>query len=174
MVSAANLLLVAVVAGERLVELSVARRHAGWALAAGGVEHGRGHYPFMVGLHVLLLAGAAIEPILFDRPFAAARFAAGCAALVAAAALRLWTIATLGRRWTTRVIVLPGWPLLTGGPFRFMRHPNYVAVVLEVAALPIAVGAWFTAAAAGLMNLLLLAVRIRCEEEALGIRGGAR
>lgn len=168
--SAANLCLVAAVALVRLFELGVARRHTLWARAAGGVEHGRAHYPFMVALHVGLLVGAAVEPIVLSRPFAPGRFATGVAFLVAAGALRLWTIATLGRRWTTRVIVLPGAPLVEDGPFRYLRHPNYLAVVIEVAALPFAVGAYGTAVIAGLLNLLLLAVRIRVEESALGLR----
>lgn len=168
--SVPNLLLVAAVALVRLVELGVARRHTLRALAAGGVEHGRGHYPVMVALHVGLLAGAALEPIALQRPFVPLRFAVGLAVLLAAGALRLWTIVTLGRRWTTRVIVLPGAPLVEAGPFRWLRHPNYLAVVVEVAALPIAVGAYATAVVAGILNLLVLAVRIRVEETALGLR----
>ncbi len=171
MVIPANLVLVALVAAERLVELGVARRNTTWAFGAGGVEHGRAHYPGMVLLHAGLLAGAAIEPILLDRPFVPARFALGVVALLLAAGLRFWVIRTLGRRWTTRVIVLPGRPLVAGGPYRHLRHPNYLAVVIEVAALPIAVGAFVTAIAASLTNAALLAVRLRTEEAALGIRG---
>jgi methyltransferase len=169
-VIAAHLALVGVGAAERLVELGVARRNAAWAIGAGGVEQGRGHYPGMVALHALLLAGAAIEPILLDRPFVPARFVGGGLALLLAAGLRFWVIRSLGRRWTTRVIVLPGRPLIATGPYRYLRHPNYLAVVIEVAALPIAVGALVTAIAASLMNAALLAVRIRTEEAALGIR----
>ena len=171
MVSAAHLLLVAAVAAERLAELRVARRNAARALGAGGIEHGREHYPFMVALHAALLGGATLEPILLDRPFAPARYVGGVAALLLAAALRLWVIRTLGRRWTTRVIVLPGRPLCADGPYRYLRHPNYLAVVIEVAALPIAVGAFATAAIASLLNAALLVVRIRVEEAALGIGG---
>jgi len=168
-VSAAGLALVGTVAAARLVELAVARRHAIALLAAGGVEHGRGHYPFMVALHAALLLGCVVEPMAAARPFQPIRFAAGAAAVAAAAALRFWTIATLGGRWTTRVIVLPGRPLVAGGPFRFLRHPNYLAVAIEVAALPLSVGAWMTALLGTLLNaILLLAVRIPCEEAALG------
>ncbi len=176
------LALVAAVAAARLAELALARRNAAWVRARGGVEHGRGHYPFMVALHAALLAGCVIEPILTDTPFAPRRFVAGTMALLAAHALRWWTIATLGRRWTTRVIVIPGLPLVTGGPFRLLRHPNYLAVAIEVAALPLAVGAWRTAVAATVLDaVLLLGVRIPCEERALAAataagppaRGGA-
>lgn len=167
--SVAGLALVGAVAAARLVELAVARRHADALLAAGGVEHGRGHYPFMVTLHAALLLGCVLEPAIAARPFEPIRFAAGATVVAAAAALRFWTIATLGRRWTTRVIVLPGRPLVTDGPFRFLRHPNYLAVAVEVAALPLAVGAWMTALLGTLLNaILLLAVRIPCEEAALG------
>jgi methyltransferase len=169
-VSAANLALVATVAAGRLLELSVARRNTRSLLAAGGVEHGRAHYTFMVALHAALLAGCVVEPWVAARPFAPIRFAAGAVAVGAAAALRWWTIATLAGRWTTRVVVLPGRPLVTGGPFRFLRHPNYLAVAVEVAALPLAVGAWITALAGTLLNgILLVAVRIPCEEAALGL-----
>ena len=167
--SAAGLALVGLVAAGRVVELAVARRHTRTLLAAGGVEHGRAHYPFMVALHAALLVACLVEPAVADRPFQALRFAAGTLAVAAAAALRWWTIAALGGRWTTRVVVLPGRPLVSGGPFRFLRHPNYLAVVIEVAALPLAVGAWITALLGTLLNgFLLFAVRIPCEEAALG------
>lgn len=169
--SGPGLALIGAVALERLIELAVARRNMAWALARGGFEHGRGHYPYMVALHVLLLAGSIAEPALRVEPFDAARFAAGASAVVVAQALRWWTIAALGHRWTTRVIVVPALPLVTGGPFRFLRHPNYLAVALEMAALPLAVGAWITAVACSALNALLMAVRIPCEEVALGLRG---
>jgi methyltransferase len=171
-VSGPGLILIGAVAVERLVELGLARKNAAWALASGGREHGRRHYPFMVALHVAWLAGCLAEPALTAPPFDAARFAAAASALVAAQSLRWWTIATLGRRWNTRVIVLPGLPLVTAGPFRLLRHPNYLAVAVEIAALPLAVGAWATAIGCSALNGLLMAVRIPCEEAALGLRGG--
>jgi methyltransferase len=170
MVSAANLALVGTVAAGRVVELAVARRHTRALLAAGGIEHGRAHYPYMVVLHAAWLLGCLVEPIVTAAPFRTFRFAAGAAAVAAAEGLRWWTIATLGGRWTTRVVVLPGRPLVAGGPFRLMRHPNYLAVAIEVAALPLAVGAWTTALVGSLLNGgLLLAIRIPCEEKALRI-----
>jgi methyltransferase len=171
-VSGPGLALIGAVAAERVVELVLARRNAAWAVARGGREHGRGHYPFVVALHAAWLAGCLAEPALTASRFDAARFAAAASALVAAQALRWWTIATLGRRWNTRVIVLPGLPLVTGGPFRLLRHPNYLAVAVELAALPVAVGAWATAAGCSALNGLLMAIRIPCEEAALGLRGG--
>ena len=166
-----NLTLVGAVAAERVIELVLARRNAAWSFARGGVEYGRGHYPWMVALHVGLLAGCAAEPVVTARAFDAVRFGV-CAAVVAATqGLRWWTIATLGRRWNTRVIVIPGLPLVTGGPFRFLGHPNYLAVAAEVAALPLAGGAWITAVVGSVLNGVLMAVRIPCEEAALGIPG---
>jgi methyltransferase len=168
-VSAAGLALVGLVFAERVLELAVARRHTRALTAAGGVEHGRAHYPFMVALHAAWLLGCLLEPLVLAAPFQKIRFVAGAAAVAVAEALRWWTIATLGGRWTTRVVVLPGRPLVAGGPFRFMRHPNYLAVAIEVAALPLAVGAWTTALIGSLLNgCLLLAIRIPCEEKALG------
>jgi len=174
MVSVANLALAGAVVAVRLIELLVAHRNALRVLAQGGVEHGRRHYPWMVTLHAGLLLGSVVEPIVAARPFDAARFAAGVAAVGAATALRWWVMATLGQRWTTRVIVVPGLPLVTGGPFVYLKHPNYLAVVVEVAALPLAVGAWATAVVCSVLNgVLLLALRIPCEEAALGVRGRA-
>lgn len=164
---AAYLLLVTFVALERAVELVVSRRHAAWALAQGGREAGRGHYPAMVALHSALLVGCALEPWALERPFVAALGGPMLALVAAAQALRWWCVASLGRRWTTRVLVLPGRPRVTRGPYRWLRHPNYVAVVIEGLALPLVHSAWLTAAAFTLLNAALLTVRIRCEEAAL-------
>jgi methyltransferase len=171
-VSGPDLVLVGAVAAERVVELAVAHRNAVWALDRGGVESGRGHYPWMVALHVALLGGCLAEPAVTARGFDVWRFSVGAAVVVVAQALRWWTIVTLGQRWNTRVIVIPGLPLVTGGPFRFLRHPNYLAVAMEVVALPVAVGAWGTAVVGTALNALLMGVRIPCEEAALGIRPG--
>lgn len=171
-VSDFTLVLVGAVAAERAIELVLARRNAAWAFARGAVEHGRAHYPWMVALHLVLLLGSIAEPIVASRAFDALRFGAGAAVVAAAQGLRWWTIATLGRRWTTRVIVIPGLPLVKGGPFRFLRHPNYLAVAAEVAALPLACGAWGTAVVCSVINGVLMAVRIPCEEAALGVRSG--
>lgn len=161
------LVLVALVAVERLFELVRARRNAAWAFAAGGREVGAGHYPVMVLLHSGLLIAAPLEVVTLDRPFIPWIALGAFAAVAVAQGLRAWCIATLGRRWNTRVIVVPGLAPLTGGPYRFLRHPNYLAVVVEVAALPLVHGAWITAAVFSLANALLLAHRIRVEEAAL-------
>lgn len=160
-------LLVAAVAIERLVELRVSLRHARWALARGGVETGRGHYPWMVALHTGLLGGCLLEVWLLDpglRPWIGWLMLT----LVAGSqALRWWCIRTLGPRWNTRVIVVPGLPLVTEGPYRWLRHPNYVAVVVEGLALPLVHGAWRTALVFAVLNAWVLAVRLATEEKAL-------
>ncbi|WP_069741691.1 isoprenylcysteine carboxyl methyltransferase family protein [Streptomyces sp. EN23] len=159
--------LVLAVAAERLAELVVARRNTRWSLARGGVESGRGHYPAMVALHTALLAGCLAEVHLADRPFPPVVGWAMVAAVVAAQALRWWCIRTLGPRWNTRVIVVPGLARVTGGPYRWLSHPNYVAVAAEGLALPLVHGAWVTALVFTTLNTALMAVRIRCEDEAL-------
>ncbi|MFC9386738.1 isoprenylcysteine carboxyl methyltransferase family protein [Streptomyces venezuelae] len=161
-------LLLAAVAAERLVELAVARRNAAWTLARLGVEYGRGHYPVMVALHTALLASCLIEPWLLDRPFLPLLGWTMVVVVVLAQALRWWCVTTLGPYWNTRVIVVPGTRLVRAGPYRFARHPNYVAVVAEIVALPLVHSAWLTAAAFTAANALLLAVRLRCENAALG------
>ncbi|MET4674298.1 isoprenylcysteine carboxyl methyltransferase family protein [Streptomyces microflavus] len=159
--------LVLAVAVERLAELVVARRNTRWSLARGGTEAGSAHYPAMVVLHTALLAGCLAEVHLADRPFLPAVGWTMAAVVVAAQLLRWWCITTLGPRWNTRVIVVPGLPLVSGGPYRLLRHPNYVAVAAEGIALPLVHGAWATALAFTLLNGVLMAVRIRCEDEAL-------
>jgi methyltransferase len=125
----------------------------------------------MVALHVGVLVGSVVEPVIAGRAFEPVRFSVCAVAVIAAQALRWWVIATLGSQWNIRVIVVPGLHLVTGGPFRFATHPNYIAVAVEVVALPAASGAWLTALAGTVLNALLMAVRIPCEELALGIRG---
>lgn len=160
--------LVALVAGARVVELVVARRHLRWLVERGGVEHGAGHYPVMVALHTVFLVACLVEVALLDRPFLPWLGWPALAVLVAAHVLRWWCIAVLGQRWTTRVVVLPGEPLVTRGPYRWLRHPNYVAVALEILALPLVHTAWLTAVVFTVLDAaLLLGVRIPVEERAL-------
>ncbi|MGF1662114.1 MAG: isoprenylcysteine carboxyl methyltransferase family protein [Kineosporiaceae bacterium] len=162
------LALVGAVVVARLVELRVARRHLRWARERGGVETGAGHYPVMVALHTALLLGCVVEVLVADRPFLPWLGWPMLGLLVAAHGLRWWCIRTLGPQWNTRVVVVPGMPLVTGGPYRWLRHPNYVAVVLEGIALPLVHTAWLTAVGFTVLNLvLLLGVRIPAEERAL-------
>ena len=159
--------LVALVALERLVELLVSNRNAAWSFARGGRETGQGHYRFMVLLHSGFLVAMLVEAWV-RRPEVPPTLAWTMLALVLASqALRWWCIATLGRRWNTRVIIVPGLPPVSSGPYRFLSHPNYVAVVVEGIALPLVHGAWVTALVFTVANAALLAVRIRVENAAL-------
>lgn len=159
---------VAAIGVERLGELWLSRRNARLAAARGGIEVAAGHYRVMAALHTLFLLAAPAEVILLARPFPGAFGFVALALALSAQALRYWAIATLGPRWNVRVIVVPGEPPVTSGPYRFLRHPNYLAVVIEMAAIPLVHGAWLTALVFSLANALLLRVRIRAEEAALG------
>ncbi|PZG13720.1 isoprenylcysteine carboxyl methyltransferase family protein [Nonomuraea aridisoli] len=162
-------LLIGLVVLERLAELVVARRNLAWARSKGGVEYGRRHYPWIVAAHVGLLAAAPAEVWLLDRPFVPALGWPMLAVVVLAQGLRWWCIGTLGRRWNTRVVVVPGMPLVERGPYRWLRHPNYVAVVAEGIALPLVHAAWLTALVFTVVNAVLLTVRVRVEDSALAL-----
>jgi methyltransferase len=159
--------LVGLVGVERLAELVVAKRNLAWSLARGGRETGFGHYPFMVVLHTGLLAGCLLEVWLGDRAFLPALGWPMLVLVLASQALRWWCIRTLGPQWNTRIVVVPDLPRVTGGPYRWFNHPNYVAVVVEGAALPLVHTAWLTALMFTVLNAILLTVRIRTENTAL-------
>jgi methyltransferase len=158
-------LLIVAVSMERLAELVVSRRNLAWARTRGGREHGFGHYPFMVALHTGLLVACLIEAT--HRSFVPALGWPMLAVVVVAQALRWWCITILGPRWNTRIIVVPGLPPVDGGPYRWLRHPNYVAVVLEGIALPLVHTAWITAVVFTAVNTALLRVRISSENAAM-------
>ncbi|HWS58596.1 MAG TPA: isoprenylcysteine carboxyl methyltransferase family protein [Actinotalea sp.] len=161
-------LLVLATALERLAELVVSARNARWSFARGGVEYGRGHFPAMVALHTGLLVACLAEVHLADRPFVPVLGWPALALVLASQALRWWCITTLGPRWNTRVIVVPGLPLVSGGPYRWLRHPNYVAVAVEGCALPLVHSGWVTAVTFTVLNaVLLLGFRIPTENRAL-------
>jgi methyltransferase len=153
---------------ERLVELVLSTRNARRILAAGGIEAGRGHYRAMVLFHAAFLAACAVEPLLWPRAWPPAVSLAALLLALLAMALRWWAVASLGGRWSTRIVVLPGAAPVVGGPYRHLRHPNYLAVVVELLAVPLLGGAVVTAVVATVGNALLLAVRIPAEERALG------
>lgn len=161
------IVLLTAVALERVAELVVSRRHARWAFAHGGTESGAGHFPIMVALHTCLLIVPLVEVLLLDRPFIPLLGWSMLALVLASQALRWWCIRTLGRQWNTRVIVVPGLDRVTGGPYRLLPHPNYLAVVVEGLALPLVHTAWLTAVGFTILNAMLLRVRIRTENDAL-------
>jgi methyltransferase len=157
--------LILIVALQRVGELWLSSRNVRRLRAAGGREVGAGHYPFIVAVHVAWLAVifVAVPPQRApDWPLLAVY-----AVLEAA---RAWVMVTLGRYWTTRIITLAGAPVVTGGPYRFVRHPNYLIVAAEIAVLPLAFGAWRIALLFTVLNAMVLAVRIRTEDAALAER----
>ena len=160
-------LLIALVGLERLAELVVAQRNLAWSRARGGVEVGLSHYPIMVVLHTGLLVGCLVEVFALNRPFIPALGWPMLAVVIAAQGLRWWCITSLGRQWNTRVVVIPGAERVSGGPYRLMPHPNYVAVVAEGIALPLVHGAWITALTFTVLNALLIRKRISIENSAL-------
>ncbi|GIG40095.1 isoprenylcysteine carboxyl methyltransferase family protein [Cellulomonas phragmiteti] len=167
------LTVVGLTAVERLAELVVSARNARWSFERGGVESGRGHFPAMVLLHTALLVACVVEVLVADRPFLPWLGWPALALVVASQALRWWCIGTLGPRWNTRVVVVPGLPLVDRGPYRWFRHPNYVAVVVEGIALPLVHTAWVTALVFTVLNaVLLLRFRIPAEERALQTASG--
>jgi methyltransferase len=160
-------ILIGIVAAGRLFELRIAGRNFRALLARGGVEVGFEHYRWMVLLHTAFLIACPLEVWLLGRPFIPALAAVMLLLAVLAAAIRWWVIATLAGRWTTRIVCLPGVGPVTGGPYRFLRHPNYLAVIVEMFALPLIHTAWLTAVLFSALNAVILRVRIRAEEEAL-------
>ena len=159
--------LVGIVAAARVAELVVSARHVPRSRVRAGIEAGASDYPMMVATHAGFLAACPLEVWLFRRPFIPALGVPMLALLVGAVAIRYWSIATLGDRWCTRVIVVPGDRLVSAGPYRWLRHPNYTAVVVEFVALPLVHTAWMTAVAFSALNAFVLRRRISAENAAL-------
>jgi methyltransferase len=156
------------IGAERLIELVVSRRNANWSIAHGGKEFGQGHYPVMVAMHTLLLVSCMVEVWTLHRPFIPWLGWSMVVVVVLSTVLRWWCVATLGKHWNPRLIVIPGAPLVRRGPYQWMHHPNYTAVAAEVVALPLVHSAWLTAVVFTIANALVLNVRIRAENAALG------
>lgn len=163
-----SITLLALVTAQRLGELVLARRNTARLVAMGGVEHGAGHYPFIVALHSAWLAGLWI--IAWDQPVQPLWLAA----YLVLQAMRAWTVLSLGRRWTTRIITVPGEAPVRRGPYRFLPHPNYLVVIAEIAVLPLVFGAWSYALAFSALNAAVLAVRLRAETAAWRAASEAR
>lgn len=157
---------VACVGLQRLLELRLSRRNERRARARGAVERGAGHYPWMVALHVLWILSTLIEGLV-RGPVFPAYWPVPLALFLAVQPLRYWAIFALGERWNTKILVVPGDRLVRRGPYRYLSHPNYVVVAVEVLTFPLVFGAWLTALVFSALNAALLSVRIREENRAL-------
>jgi methyltransferase len=157
-----NIVILALVTFQRLGELWLSNRNTRRLLAEGAREHAPGHYPLIVALHAVWLA--AMWWLAPQRPID--DFWLGMFVLIEVA--RIWVLYSLGRRWTTRIIVMPHVPLVRRGPYRFLNHPNYAVVVAEVAVLPLVFGLWQIALIVSMLNAAVLTIRIREENRALG------
>lgn len=160
--------ILAALGAERVLELIISNRNAGRAIAAGAVESGRRHYAAMAAFHALFIASAAIEAIIYRHRFPAILEWIALSGAVLAQMLRYWAVATLGARWNTRIITDTNARPVTAGPYRFIRHPNYLAVIIEMACVPLIHGCWITAIVFSVGNAVMLVIRIRTEEAALG------
>jgi len=158
----ASLVILALVTAQRLGELVIARRNTRDLLARGGVEYGAGHYPLMVALHAAWLLG--LWALAWDRPASLPWLAL----YLVLEGLRVWVLTSIGRRWTTRIIVVPGETLIRKGPYRLISHPNYAVVVGEIAVLPLVFGLAGYAVVFSVLNAAMLWLRIRTENAALG------
>lgn len=153
--------ILSLVTAQRIGELVLAQKNTRRLLARGAVETGAGHYPLIVALHAAWLIGLWL--LAWDRPLNLWLLAV----FIGLQAARIWVIATLGDRWTTRIITLPGEPLIRRGPYRFVSHPNYLVVAAEILVLPLAFGLVWFALIFSLLNAAMMAVRISSEARAL-------
>lgn len=151
----------------RGVELWIARRNRQWLLRCGAVEYGRRHYPVIVGMHVVFYVSLVSERVILSRSWDPL-WPAWLVLLLSAGIVRVWLMASLGRFWNTRILIVPGTQPVRSGPYRYLRHPNYVVVAVEILAIAMICGAYITAAVFSVLNALVLRVRVREEERALG------
>ena len=158
-------ILIALVIVQRLVELRVARRNERQLLAKGAFEAGKSHYPYMVAMHAAFFLSLIME-VLLHRPLSPIWLPL-LAVFLAMQVLRVWCLASLGEFWNTKIIILPGANVVRRGPYKWLRHPNYVIVTTELLVLPLLFQAYFTAALFALLNAWMLSVRIPAEEQAL-------
>ena len=159
------ILAVALVATQRLLELVLARHNERKARVKGAVERGREHYPFIVALHSLWLVSTLVEGVLRGPEFPTL-WPVPLAIFLLVQPLRYWAIFSLGESWNTKILIVPGAKLVRRGPYRYLNHPNYVAVVVEILTLPLIFGAWVTAFVFTALNAILLYIRIREENRA--------
>lgn len=159
-------LVILFVAIQRIVELRIARRNARAARQRGALEFGHDQYPAIVTLHALWFVGMIVEIVVLTRAINPLWYVF-LVLFAGAQWLRYWAIRSLGPQWNTRILIVPGERTVRRGPYKWLRHPNYIAVIIELAVMPLMLGAYLTAATVTLLNLLLLRIRIRTEVQAL-------
>ncbi|MFJ8237772.1 isoprenylcysteine carboxyl methyltransferase family protein [Ureibacillus sp. NPDC094379] len=159
-------IIVSFVIAQRLIEVSVAKRNEKRMLRKGAYEVGASHYPIMILLHVSFFISLIIEVLLVDRPLSPI-FLLLFIIFLGTQALRIWCLSTLGEYWNTKIIILPGANVVKKGPYKYIRHPNYLVVCIEILLLPTMFQAYFTAIIFTLLNFIMLSVRIPMEEKAL-------
>ena len=165
------ILAVALVATQRLLELVLARHNERKARVKGAVERGREHYPFIVALHSLWLVSTLVEGVLRGPEFPTL-WPVPLALFLLVQPLRYWAIFSLGESWNTKILIVPGAKLVRRGPYRYLNHPNYMVVVVEILTFPLIFGAWVTALVFTALNAILLYIRIREENRALAELSG--
>ncbi|WP_192599186.1 isoprenylcysteine carboxyl methyltransferase family protein [Sporosarcina limicola] len=159
-------IVISIIVVQRLIELIIAKRNEKWMLKNGAFEVGKSHYPVMVAMHVSFFVTLFLEVTILDRPLSSLWIALFGIFLLAQI-LRIWCLASLGKFWNTKIIILPGTDVVRKGPYRWVRHPNYLIVATELLVLPLLFSAYFAAIIYSLLNLWMLSVRIPAEEKAL-------
>ena len=159
-------IVITIVIIQRLVELIIAKRNEKWMRSQGAFEAGAGHYPIMVSMHMAFFISLILEVLVIDRPLSPLWIPLLSLFLMAQIA-RVWCLTSLGKFWNTKIIILPGADVVRKGPYKFIRHPNYVIVATELLVLPLLFSAYFTAIVFSFLTLWMLSVRIPIEEKAL-------
>lgn len=151
---------------QRLLEMVIARRNEKWMKAQGAIEFGRIHYQFLVMMHILFFLVFFFEKIAFSRELSPFWSLLG-SLFIMAQLIRVWAISSLGRYWNTKIIVLPNVDVVRKGPYRYIKHPNYLVVFIELLVVPLMFGAYITAIMFTILNVMMLSIRIPAEEKAL-------
>jgi methyltransferase len=159
-------IIIAIVIIQRLVELIIANRNEKWMRSQGAFEAGAVHYPIMVTMHIAFFISLLVEVFVTNKPLSPLWIPLLSLFLIAQIA-RVWCLASLGTFWNTKIIILPGADVVKKGPYKFIRHPNYVIVATELLVLPLIFSAYFTAIVFSFLNIWMLSVRIPVEEKAL-------
>ncbi|KAA0550175.1 hypothetical protein FZW96_02195 [Bacillus sp. BGMRC 2118] len=160
------LLFISVIIIQRIMELIIARKNEKWMKQQGGVEYGQNHYPYMVAMHSLFFVALLVEVFAFNHQLSA-WWPMLLSLFLLTQAVRIWALSSLGKYWNTKIIVLPNTSIVKKGPYKYLRHPNYTIVALEIVLIPMLFGAYLTAVTFTLLNILILSVRIPLEEKAL-------